>query len=54
MKISKVRRSLYRTASALGDVEAVASDNPKRMVERAENKMIWRGFGKLFKLFRGR
>lgn len=54
MKLSKVRRSLYWTASKLGDVEAIASGKPRRIVERAENKMIWRGFGKLFRSLRGR
>ena len=54
MKLSKVRRSLYKTAAKLGDVEAITSGKPERVIERAENKMIWRGFGKLFRTFRGR
>ena len=54
VKISKIRKTLYRTASELGDVQAVASGNPEKIVERAENKLIWRGFGKLFRTFRGR
>jgi hypothetical protein len=54
VKIPKIRRTLYRTAARLGDVEALASGNPKRIVERAENKIIWRGFGSLMRMLRGR
>jgi len=54
MKIPKVRRSLYRAAAKLGDVEALASGKPERIIERAENKVIWRGFSSLFRAFRGR
>lgn len=46
--MSKLRRNLYRTARTLGDVEAVASGNPKRMAKRAVNKKIGRTLGRLF------
>ncbi|MDQ4130086.1 MAG: hypothetical protein M3133_03705 [Actinomycetota bacterium] len=37
-----VRRSLYRLASLLGDVQAVTSGNPKRVVKRLVNKTVGR------------
>lgn len=37
-----VRRTLYRLASLLGDVQAVTSGNPKRVGKRLVNKMIGR------------
>lgn len=40
--ISRVRRELYRWASILGDVGAVASLSPKRVVKRYIRKRLWR------------
>jgi hypothetical protein len=46
MKLWRVRRSLYRGARLLGDVEAV-SHGPKAVVKRAERKWLGRLFGRL-------
>ena len=52
--IGRVRHALYRGGSVLGDVEAVASGNPERMVRRAEQHVFWRAFGRVGRgLFRG-
>lgn len=40
--VSRTRRKLYRWARILGDVEALASGNPKRIAKRAINKGIGR------------
>lgn len=40
--LGKPRRSLYRVARILGDVDAVASGKPKRMGKRLANKVIGR------------
>jgi hypothetical protein len=40
--VSKLRRQLYRSASLLGDVEAVASGDPRRVERRLVNKLIGR------------
>jgi hypothetical protein len=55
MKLSRLRRSMYRAGSALGDLGAISSGNPARIVKRAANKAIWRGWSRLFRaLFGGR
>jgi hypothetical protein len=41
-----LRRNLYRSARALGDVEALASGNPKRIERRAKNRLIGRVLGR--------
>ena len=38
----KTRRSLYRAASILGDIDAIASGSPKRMARRLYNKSLWK------------
>jgi len=38
----KLRSKLYKAARALGDVEAVSSGKPKRVVNRGFNKLIGR------------
>jgi hypothetical protein len=52
MSISKIRSVLYKTASILGDVQAVRK-GPAAMAKRAARKAAGRGFGsfmnKLFK-----
>lgn len=40
--LSQVRRSLYRGGSILGDISAVTSGNPKRVMKRAANKALGR------------
>lgn len=40
--LRKVRRSMYRGARVLGDVDAVLSGSPKRVVKRYGNKAIGR------------
>ncbi len=41
-----LRSSLYRSARLLGDVQAVASGNPKRITRRAKNKIVGRALGR--------
>lgn len=41
-----LRRNLYRSARVLGDVEALASGNPKRIERRAKNKLVGRALGR--------
>lgn len=41
-----LRSSLYRSARMLGDAEAVASGNPKRITRRAKNRLIGRALGR--------
>jgi hypothetical protein len=41
-----LRSSLYRSARTLGDVQAVASGNPKRVARRAKNKVLGRALGR--------
>ena len=52
--IGRVRHALYRSGSVLGDVEAVASGNPEKIVRRVGQHVFWRAFGKLGRgIFRG-
>lgn len=44
--INKLRRTLYRTASILGDVNALASGNPKKIAKRLGRKITGRISGK--------
>ena len=41
-----VRSSLYRSARILGDAQAVASGNPRRITRRAKNKLLGRSLGR--------
>ena len=41
-----LRRNLYRSARILGDAEAVASGDPKRIERRAKNKLLGRALGR--------
>ena len=43
--ISSIRRLLYRSASALGDVQAVSSGKPDRMIKRLIRKELYRDMG---------
>jgi hypothetical protein len=42
----KLRSLLYKSARTLGDVEAVASGDPKRISRRAKNKILGRALGR--------
>jgi hypothetical protein len=51
--MSKARSFLYRLARVLGDVEAVSSGKPERVVKRVVRKAVHRSTGKLLrKLFK--
>jgi hypothetical protein len=41
-----LRANLYRTARLLGDAQAAASGNRKRIVRRAKNKVLGRALGR--------
>ena len=42
----KLRSSLYRSARVLGDAEALAPGDPKRIERRAKNKLLGRTLGR--------
>ena len=44
--INKIRRKLYRSASILGDVNAIISGNPKKIAKRFGRKVLGRHMGK--------
>ena len=44
--MSRLRRSLYRSARLLGDAEALGSGDPKRITRRAKNKLLARALGR--------
>ncbi len=46
MTIGKVRGDMYHAGSVLGDVEAVASGNPEKIVRRGAQHVFWRAVGK--------
>jgi hypothetical protein len=50
MRISSVRRMLYRSGSVLGDIQAaersIETGSPKPLVRRVVRKYAWRTFGK--------
>jgi hypothetical protein len=52
--IPKLRRAAYRAGSVLGDVEAIASGDPKKIVRRGVQHTFWRSFGRVGRsIFRG-
>jgi hypothetical protein len=50
MSINKIRSLLYKSASLLGDINAV-SKGPTAMAKRAARKAAGRGFGSLMRKF---
>jgi hypothetical protein len=40
--VSRLVRSLYRSARVANDIETLASGNPKRIRRRAKNKLVGR------------
>ena len=40
--LNRARRNSYRVGRVLGDVSAVASGNPRRVMKRAANKIVGR------------
>lgn len=52
--LGKVRHTMYRAGSVLGDAEAIASGNPQRVVRRIGQHIFWRAFGRAGRaLFKG-
>ena len=43
--IGKVRGEMYHAGGVLGDVEAVASGNPEKVIRRGAQHVFWRAFG---------
>ena len=50
MRVSKLRRMLYRLAALLGDLQAWASGDPRRIARRYARKWLWRTW---FRMWRG-
>lgn len=46
MKLYKVRKILYVVAGLLGDIDALASRNPKKIANRAKNRIAGHFFFK--------
>jgi hypothetical protein len=44
--LMSLRGNLYRSARILGDMQAIASGNPKRIERRAKNKLFGRALGR--------
>jgi hypothetical protein len=44
--LMSLRSNLYRSARILGDMQALALGNPKRIERRAKNKVIGRALGR--------
>jgi hypothetical protein len=44
--VSRLVRSLYRSARFANDLETLASGHPKRITRRARNKLVGRALGK--------
>lgn len=54
VSVGKVRGELYHAGSMLGDAEALASGNPRKIVRRGMQHVFWRAFGKAGRsIFRG-
>jgi hypothetical protein len=49
MSINKLRRTLYRVARILGDVQALSSSDPKKVARRAGRRATGRAAGKLLR-----
>lgn len=47
--INKTRSRMYRTARILGDVNAIISGRPDKIVKRYMRKKSGRGFGKIIR-----
>ena len=48
VKLYRLRRTLYKAARTLGDVQAVTSGKPGRIGRRVLNKGLGRALGRLF------
>jgi hypothetical protein len=44
--MSRLVRSLYRSARITNDIETLASGNPRRITRRAKNKLVGRTLGR--------
>ncbi len=47
--INKTRRRMYRSARILGDINAIASGRPDKIVKRYLRKKSGRGFGRILR-----
>ena len=47
LTINKVRGYMYTTAKLLGDVQAIASGDPKKMAKRVGRRVAGKGTGRL-------
>ena len=47
LTINKVRGYMYTTAKLLGDVQAIASGDPKKMAKRVGRRVVGKGTGRL-------
>lgn len=53
MSISKTRGFLYKSAKLLGDYQALSSGSSKKMIKRAERRIVGKAAGRsLWRLFK--
>jgi len=45
--LTQFRKAAYKAARAIGDVQAVSSGKPEKMLRRGKNKLLGRLLGRL-------